>query len=105
MTIGRVLIASAILALASPVVPALAHDDGYSYRSNQHRRDHATHRSFHREVNEIHQNAHEEGFNSRAEHRAYHQGLRRLHGDFHAEHPNTRHDHYDWRRRFWSTWR
>ena len=94
MTIGKALIAAAVLAIAAPATSAFAHDDDYG----QHARDHRAHGTFHREVNEAHRRAHEEGFYSQAEHRAYHRALRDLHGDFHEDHPGTRHDHYTWRR-------
>jgi len=67
MTIGKALIAAAVLAIAAPATAAFAHDDDYG----QHARDHRAHWRFHREVNEAHRRAHEEGFYSEAEHRAY----------------------------------
>ena len=97
MTMTKTIITAAALALSAAATPAFAHDDSDSYY-NQHARDHAEHRQFHREVNEAHQRAHENGFYSEAEHRAYHRALRDLHGDFHEDHPGTRHDHY---RRWW----
>jgi|SRR5262245_5997058 len=102
MTIGRVLIATAMLAMAAPAAPAFAHDPDYSYY-DRHARDHWQHRRFHRDVAGAHQRAHEEGFYSGAEHRAYHRALRHLHQDFHDDHPGTRHDHYRWRR-YWGSW-
>jgi len=95
MTIGKALLAAAVLALAVPATAALAHDDD---NYNQHQRDHTAHYGFHRDVNEAHQRAHEQGFYSRWEHRAYHRALRDLHGEFHEDHPGTRHDHYTWGR-------
>jgi len=92
MSIGKVLVAAAVLALAAPATVAFAHDDDNYY--TQHQRDHQAHYGFHRDVNEAHQRAHEQGFNSYWEHRAYHRALRDLHGEFHEEHPGTRHDHY-----------
>jgi len=92
MTIGKALVAAAVLALAAPATTAFAHDDDYS----QHQRDHTAHYGFHRDVNETHSRAHEQGFDSRWEHRAYHRGLRNLHGEFHEDHPGTRHDHYSY---------
>ena len=94
MTIGKTLIAAAVLAITAPATAAMAHGDDYG----RHARDHRAHWKFHREVNQAHGGAHEEGFYSRAEHRAYHRALRDLHGDFHEDHPGTRHDHYSWRR-------
>src|SRR5262245_12773096 len=93
MTIGKTLIAAAVLAITAPVTAALAHDDDYG----QHARDHRAHWKFHSEVNEAHRRAHEEGLYSRAEHRAYHRALRDLHGDFQEDHPVTRHVHCTWR--------
>lgn len=94
MTIGKAIMAAAVLAIAAPATAALAHDDDYG----QHARDHRAHWRFHHKVNEAHRRAHEEGFYSQAEHRAYHRALQDLHQDFHADHPGTRHDHYTWRR-------
>ena len=96
MSIGKALVATAVLALAAPATTAFAHDDDNYY--NRHQRDHRAHYGFHRDVNEAHQRAHEPGFDSRWEHRAYHRGLRNLHGEFHEDHPGTRHDHYTWQR-------
>ena len=95
MTIGKAFIVATALTIAAPVTAAWAHDDD-DY--GQHARDHRAHWTFHREVNEAHRRAHEQGFYSRAEHRAYHRSLRDLHGDFHEDHPDTRHDHYRWYR-------
>jgi hypothetical protein len=96
MTLGKTLIATAVFVMAAPLTAAFAHDDEYG----RHARDHRSHLSFHREVNEAHRRAHEEGFYSDTEHRAYHRALRDLHRDFHEDHPGTRHDHYTWRR-YW----
>ena len=96
MSIGKALVAAAVLALAAPATTAFSHDDDNYY--NRHQRDHRAHYGFHRDVNEAHQRAHEQGFDSRWEHRAYHRGLRNLHGEFHEDHPGTRHDHYTWQR-------
>ena len=96
-------------AQVSPVIPSVpavivvvgkrrAKRSGYDDDYGRHARDHRAHLSFHREVNEAHRRAHEDGFYSQAEHRAYHRALRDLHGDFHEDHPGTRHDHY---RRWW----
>jgi len=95
VTIGKVLVAAAMLAIAAPTAPAFAHDSGYY---NRHARDHWLHRKFHRDVARAHRRAHAEGFYSEREHRAYHRALRHLHRDFHDDHPGTRHDHYRWRR-------
>ena len=100
MTIGKALVAAAVLALAAPATTALAHDDDNSYYT-QHQRDHWEHSKFHSDVNEAHRRAHEQGFNSYWEHRAYHRALRDLHGEFHGDHPGTRHDHYTWGR-YWN---
>ncbi len=94
MSIGKALVAAAVLALAAPATTAFAHDDDNYY--NQHQRDHRAHYGFHRDVNGAHQRAHEQGFDSRWEHRAYHRALRDLHGEFHEDHPGTRHDHYSY---------
>jgi hypothetical protein len=91
MSIGKALVAAAVLALAAPATTAFAHDDD---NYNQHQRDHRAHYGFHRDVKGAHQRAHEQGFDSRWEHRAYHRALRDLHGEFHEDHPGTRHDHY-----------
>jgi len=96
MSIGKALVAAAVLALAAPATTAFAHDDDNYY--NQHRRDHRAHYGFHRDVNGAHRRAHEQGFYSGWEHRAYHRALRDLHGEFHEDHPGTRHDHYTWQR-------
>ncbi len=95
MTIGKALVAAAMLALAAPATTAFAHDDDNSYYT-QHQRDHREHSNFHGDVSEAHSRAHEEGFYSGAEHRAYHRALRDLHGEFHEDHPGTRHDHYSY---------
>src|SRR5262244_364914 len=100
MTIGKALVAAAVLALAAPATTAFAHDDDNGYYT-QHQRDHVEHRQFHSDVNEAHRRAHEQGFNSYWEHRAYHRALRDLHGEFHEDHPGTRHDHYRWGR-YWN---
>ena len=52
------------------------------------------HRATLEDINEAHEQAHEEGFSSRREHRAYHRALRNSHDKFHEDQPNTRHDHY-----------
>src|SRR5258705_6834296 len=101
MTITKALVTAAALAMIAPVAPALAHESDDSY--NRHARDHSEHRSFHQEVGEAHERAHEEGFESRAEHRAYHRALRDQHEEFHEDHPNTRQDHYP-RYRYWRSW-
>ena len=62
--------AAAALALSAAATPALSHDDSDS-SYNRHARDHTAHYRFHREVNDAHRRAHEEGFYSGAEHRAY----------------------------------
>ena len=85
MTIGKVLIAAAALALTPPATRALAHDDseysGGYYGGGRHR-------ELHDELAEAHQRAHEEGFYSRAEHRAFHRALRYLHREYHEDHPS-----------------
>jgi hypothetical protein len=104
MTMTKALMAATALVLTTAATPALAHEansPSYDYSYNRHARDHAAHYRFHREVNEAHRRAHEEGFYSNAEHRAYHRALRDLHGDFHENHPGTRHDHYRWSRYWW----
>ncbi|WGS00111.1 hypothetical protein MTX26_04435 [Bradyrhizobium sp. ISRA443] len=75
MNATKILVAAAVLILATPVVPALAHDDDdYGY---------GKHEEFHDQLSAAHERAHEEGFYSRAEHRAYHRALRDLHDDYH----------------------
>jgi hypothetical protein len=74
MTATKILITATVLLLATPIVPALAHDDddnGY-----------ARHEEFHDQLSA----AHEEGFYSRAEHRA---SLRDLHGGYHDDEYGT----------------
>src|SRR5262245_12524351 len=93
MTIGKALVAAAVLAIAAPATTAFAHDDD---NYTQHQRDHREHLTFHSDVRDAHRRAHEEGFYSAAEHRAYHRALRDLHNEFHEDHPGTRHDHYRW---------
>lgn len=93
MTIGKVFLTAAVLALSIPATPTFAHD--YYER---HARDHARHRQFHHGTGRTHERAHEEGFYSRSEHRGYHQDLKGWHREFHEDHPGTRHDHYSWRR-------
>src|SRR5262249_11964078 len=90
MTIGKAIMAAAVLAIAAPATAAPAHDDD----SGQPARVHRAHWRFHHEANEVHRRAHEEGFYSQAEHRA----LQDLPQDFHGDHAGTRHDHYTWRR-------
>ena len=72
-----------------PALPAFAHDD-----EDTRAADHREHRATHEDLNEAHEQAHDEGFSSRREHRAYHRALRGAHEEFHEDHPNTRHDHY-----------
>ena len=75
MTLGKTLLAAAVV-LSLPVMPALAHDDeNYGYNS---------HDRFHDQLSDAPQRAHEYGFYSRGEHRAYHRALRDLHGDAHG---------------------
>ena len=81
MPLNKALILSTVLLLATPVAPALAHDD-YDNGYGEHWR-------LHDQLSDAHQRAHEEGFESRAEHRAYHRALRDLHEDFHENHPAT----------------
>ena len=103
MSIGKALVAAALLALAVPATTAFAHDDANYY--TRHQRDHRAHYGFHRDVNDAHRRAHEQGFYSRWEHRAYHRALQDLHGEFHEGHPGTRHDHYTWRRHYGNYYR
>ncbi len=74
MTNTKTLIAAAVLLLAIPVVPALAHDDDDGY---------TRHDELHDQLSAAHRRAHEEGFWSRSEHRAYHRALRDMHDDYH----------------------
>lgn len=99
MTIGKVIIAAAVLAIAVPATAALAHDEDDAY--TRHERDHRKHRWVHKRIGAEHRRAHEEGFWSRGEHRAYHRELKEKHGDFHHNHPGTRHDHYRWYQRWY----
>jgi len=81
MTIGKALIAAAVLALAAPTTKALAHDDDYGYYGRGHRQ-------LHDELRDAHRRAHEEGFYSRDEHRAFHRALRYLHREYHEDNPS-----------------
>lgn len=92
----KALVLAAPLLVLAAAFPAYAHDD-----YDRHESDHTEHYRFHDDVNEVHEQAHEEGFRTRAEHRAYHRGLSDLHGGFHDRHPFTRHDHQE-RHRWWS---
>ena len=86
MTATKILITATVLLLATPIVPALAHDDddtGY-----------ASHEEFHDQLSAAHERAHEEGFESRAEHRAYHRALRDLHGGYHDNEYGTSYRSY-----------
>ena len=87
MTLNKVLIATAVLFLSVPVIPALAHDDddGYLYGG---------HDQLHDQLSGAHERAHEEGFESSAEHRAYHRGLRDLHNEYHYDNPAPRYYYY-----------
>src|SRR5262245_12866163 len=96
MNIGKTLIAAAVLAITLPTTATLAHDDDYG----RHARDHRAHWKFHREVNEAHRRAHEEGFYSRVAHSGYQPSLRNLNGGFNEDHPSTRHDPYALRHRW-----
>jgi hypothetical protein len=75
MTLRNALIATAVLFMVAPVVPALAHDDD----------DYSDHRQFHDQLSDAHERAHEKGFWSRREHRAYHRALRDLHEGYHGD--------------------
>jgi hypothetical protein len=75
MTISKSLIASVVLMLSIPAVPALAHDD--------EDRGSGGHGQLHDQLSDSHERAHDEGFESRAEHRAYHRALRDYHDDSH----------------------
>jgi hypothetical protein len=86
------LLAAASLIFAAPVVPALAHEDGYYENEFDHYRDHQEHARFHEEFDDAHAQAHAYGFGSRAEHRAWHRTYGEVHDEFHQDHPNTRHD-------------
>src|SRR5262245_65781077 len=87
MTLGKTLIAVAVLAITAPTRAAFAHDDDF----NRHARDHRAHWHFHREENQAHRRAQDGGFYSRAEHRAYHRALADLRGELHYDRPHTRH--------------
>jgi len=96
MIATRTLVTAALLLLATPVVPALAHDDDdYGYNS---------HWQFLDQLSAAHARAHEEGFGSWAEHRAYHRALRDLHEDFHENQPGISYGHYYARPRFRVYW-
>ena len=99
MIATKTLIAATMLLLATPIVPALAHDDDdYGYSS---------HWRLHDQLSAAHEGAHEEGFESRAEHRAYHRTLRDLHDDFHENQLGIPYTHYYARPRFrvyWGLW-
>src|SRR5262249_49743635 len=101
MTIGKVIITAAVLAIAAPVTAAMAHENDYYTR---HDRDHQEHWRYHGKIDDEHARAHEDGFDSRGEHRAYHRYLKERHDDFHDDHPGTRHDHYQWYRPWYRWW-
>jgi len=86
MTATKILITATVLLLATPIVPALAHDDDDS--------SYARHEEFHDQLSAAHERAHEEGFESRAEHRAYHRALRDLHGGYHDNEYGTSYRSY-----------
>ena len=84
------LLAIPVMFMAATTLPAFAaHDD-----QDSHAADHREHRATHEDLNEAHEQAHEEGFSSRRGHRVYHRALRNSHEEFHEDHPNTRHDYY-----------
>ena len=95
-----------LLAAAVMIVPAgsaYANDDNdnnYQNSRGDHRQDHREHRGFHGDVNEEHEEAHDEGFYSRRDHKRYHREVRRDHNGFHYEYPNTRHREYRNDRRY-----
>jgi hypothetical protein len=86
MTSIKILVAATVLLLATPVVPALAHDDDDN--------GDARHEEFHDHLSGAHDRAHEDGFYSRAEHRAYHRALRDLHNGHHENEYGTSYHHY-----------
>jgi hypothetical protein len=100
MIATKFVIVATVLCLATPIVPALAHDDDdYSYNN---------HWQFHDQLSGAHERAHEEGFESRAEHRAYHRALRDLHDDFHENQLGIPDSQYYARpgfRAYWGYWR
>lgn len=75
MIIPKSLIASVVLLLSVPIVPALAHED--------EDRGSGGHDQLHDQLSDSHERAHEDGFESGAEHRAYHRALRDFHDDAH----------------------
>jgi hypothetical protein len=99
MIATKTLIMATVLLLATPIVPALAHDDD-DYGYNRHWQ-------LHDQLSTAHERAHEEGFESRAEHRAYHRALRDLHDDFHENQLGIPYSPYYARPRFrvyWGLW-
>jgi hypothetical protein len=98
MIATKTLITATVLLLATPIVPALAHDDDYGY---------SPHWQLHDQLSVAHERAHEEGFESRAEHRAYHRAPRDLHDDFHENQLGIPYSPYYARPRFrvyWGLW-
>jgi hypothetical protein len=99
MIATKILITATVLLLATPIVPALAHDDDdYGYNG---------HWQLHDQLSAAHERAHEEGFESRSEHRAYHRALRDLHEDFHENQLGIPYSPYYARPRFrvyWGLW-
>lgn len=96
MPLNKSLITAAVLMMSAPVVPALAHDDGYGHGYGYGRHD-----QLHDQLFDTHRRAHEEGFESGAEHRAYHRGLRDLHDEYHDVNSAPRYHYYS-RPRYWS---
>ena len=71
-----ILAAAAALLFAVPLTPAVAHDYDNGY---------GDHSRFHRQLEEAHERAQEEGFSSPYEHRAFHRALRYLHREYHQD--------------------
>lgn len=106
MTLRKTLIATAVLVLSLPVIPAIAHDDddnqagGVNRFLHQYGVPHShgyegdAHERYHDRLSDQHERAHDEGFESRAEHRAYHGAVRDQHDDAHDYQPRRQYRVY-----------
>ena len=92
MSARTTFITAAVLLLSLPVMPAVAHDDDYSY---------SRHDQYHDQLSGAHERAHDDGFYSRSEHRAYHRALRDLHDDAHGYQAAPRYYNYYPTRRYY----
>ncbi|MBL6938313.1 MAG: hypothetical protein ISS15_06915 [Alphaproteobacteria bacterium] len=99
----KTLMGAGALLLTTAAVPAAAHDwDGYGYGRydsgggyyynvvRQHVQECRQHERFHEQLDALHGDAHDEGFDGRDEHDDLHDALDQAHGDYHADHPGLR---------------